>query len=262
MFRIQEGSITIDDTTMDYVCFGKGNKPLVLIPGLSLSRIKGSGLALAYMYRQFLKEYRVYVFDRKEKLDEVTTIASLAKDLAYVMRELDIVNAYVVGISQGGMIALYLALDFPELVSKVVLGVTCARSNVLVSEAIHTWIELLHKDMKLFVDDMLKRMYSKEYVRKNGWIFPFISRLYTHVDKKRFEVLAKACLTCDCYQNLSRITCPVLVLGGKEDQVVGVEGSMEIIESLHCESYLYEEFGHSAYEEARDFNQRIYEFFK
>ena len=52
-----------------------------------------------------------------------------------------------------------------------------------------------------------------------------------------------------------------LVLGGLDDKIVGAESSFEIAEKLGCEIYMYEELGHSAYEEAKDFNQRIFDFF-
>ena len=42
---------------------------------------------------------------------------------------------------------------------------------------------------------------------------------------------------------------------------VSGEASLEIAERLGCEMHLYEGLGHSAYEEAPDFNQRIKEFF-
>ena len=54
---MEENSIKIDNTEIDYVSFGKGKTPLILIPGLSLRDVKGSGLPLAYMYRIFAKEY-------------------------------------------------------------------------------------------------------------------------------------------------------------------------------------------------------------
>ena len=257
---IKERSVVIGNTKMDYVSFGKGNKNLIIIPGLSLNRVKGFGFSLWYMYRKFTKDYTVYVFDRKDELEEKYTIEMMANELASAMKKLCIDNACVVGISQGGMIAQYLAIYFPELVSKLVLGVTCSRNNLLVSSAIHNWIDLLYKDINLFVKDMLVRMYSKEYIKKSGWVFPLIGKLYKNVDKKRFEILANACLTCDCYQHLSKISCPTLVLGGQEDQVVGVEGSLEIIEQLKCKYYIYDQYGHSAYEEAKDFNDRIYTF--
>ena len=122
LFNIKEETVEIDNTTMDYVAFGKGTKPLVIIPGLSLNRVRGAGLSLAYMYRIFAKDYRVYVFDRKEVISETYTIKEIAKDTAYVMNEIGISKACVFGVSQGGMIAQYLAIDYPELVEKLVLG--------------------------------------------------------------------------------------------------------------------------------------------
>ena len=36
--------------------------------------------------------------------------------------------------------------------------------------------------------------------------------------------------------------------------------SKEIAEKLGCEIYMYEKLGHAAYEEAKDFNNRVYAF--
>ena len=35
-----------------------------------------------------------------------------------------------------------------------------------------------------------------------------------------------------------------------------------MIEKLGCDHYIYEELGHEAYSESKDFNRRIFEFFK
>lgn len=257
-----EGSVSLNETKMDYVSFGRGEKALVIIPGLSLNRVKGFGASLWYMYRKFTKEYTVYVFDRKDDIADGYTIEMMSDELAFAMRSLDIKDAYVVGISQGGMIAQYLAIHHPQLVCKVVLGVTCCRKNDKLENAISDWITLMSKDMNLFIKDMLTRMYSKGYVKKFSWVFLFLGLFYKNVDQKRFEILAKACLTCDCYDDLDNISCPVLVLGGMQDEVIGKEGSLEIIERLGCSYYMYEDLGHSAYDEAKDFNDRIYHFFR
>ena len=58
LFNVVEDAIKINNTTMDYVAFGNGTKPLVIIPGLSLNRVKGAGMSLAYMYRIFIKADR------------------------------------------------------------------------------------------------------------------------------------------------------------------------------------------------------------
>lgn len=263
LFNLREDHVKINNTTMDYVAFGKGATPMVIIPGLSLNRVKGAGLSLAYMYRIFTRDYRVYVFDRKDAISEGYTIREIAEDTAYAMKKLEISKAYVFGISQGGMIAQYLAMDYPELVEKLVLGVTLSKQNEVVRDAVEAWINFAqNNDMKCFVEDMLLKMYSSQYIKKYRMMIPIMTKMSKKADLKRFVILAKACLTCDTYEELYKITCPVLVLGGKQDKVVTGEASEEIAEKLQCEIYMYDKLGHATYEEAKDFNSRIYNFFK
>ena len=44
------------------------------------------------------------------------------------MEALNIDTSYVMGISQGGMIAQWLVVDFPEKVQKLILAVTTAKT--------------------------------------------------------------------------------------------------------------------------------------
>ena len=177
------------------------------------------------------------------------------------MKQLEIQNAHIFGVSQGGMVAQYLALDYPELVDKVVLGVTLSRNNPTVEAVIANWVRLSEQnDFEGIVADMMEIMYSESYVKKYRWLFPILTKISKPKDMSRFMTLAKACLTCDAYERLKSITCPVFVLGGKQDQIVTGEASAEIAEKLNCELYMYEQYGHSAYEEAADFNKRIFDF--
>jgi len=263
LFNITGGRLNIGDTAMYYASFGKGEKPLVLIPGLSLNSVKGSEIPLAYMYRLFAKEYRVYVFDRKERIPEDYTVKSIADDVAYAMKKLGLENAYIIGISQGGMAAQYLAADYPELVEKLVLGVTLSRNNKTVKTVVRNWIELCEKqDMQGFALDMLQKMYSDKYISRYRFLLPVLVRMYKPKDMQRFINLAKACLTCDMYERLDEIRCPTFVLGGSQDKIVTGEASKEIGEKLNCSLYMYENLGHAAYEEAKDFNSRINAFLK
>ena len=79
-------------------------------------------------------------------------------------------------------------------------------------------------------------------------------------DVQRFVRLAKACLTCNSFDELNRISCPVLVMGAKQDQIVTGAASEEIAEKLGCKIHMYDNLGHAAYEEAKDFNQIILDF--
>ena len=263
LYNAKEQTLTTENLQMDYITFGNGTKPLLMIQGLNTRDIKGSGKMLAMMYRIFAKEYKVYLFDRRKNLPENITVRELAADIALSMDTLGIQNADVFGVSQGGMIAQYLAIDRPDLVNKLVLAVTLARNNTTVERVINDWIHMTEReDWKGLVNDMAVKMYSDAYIRKYKMMMPLLTAVQKPKDVKRFLTLAKACLTCNTYEELDKIKCPVLVIGGAKDKIVTGQASIEIAEKLGCEIYMYEELGHAAYEEAGDFNKKVYEFFR
>lgn len=246
---------------IDYLVFGKGKKSLIMIQGLNTRGIKGAAYSLAYMYRMFAKEYTVYVFDRRPDVFEGITIRDFALDVAEAMDALGIKNADVLGVSQGGMIAQYLAIERPDLVNKMVLAVTLSENNDTVESVIHRWIQMVQTDsMKEFIVDMAEKMYSDAYVKRYRPFFPLLALLQKPKDAKRFIILAKSCLTCNTYELLDKIQCPVFVIGGKQDKIVTGEASIQLANKLGCKLHMYENLGHAAYEEAKDFNQIVYDF--
>ena len=246
---------------LDFVRFGDGEKPLVLIPGLSFQRMRPAAFLLVYQYRMLAKGYTVYVFDKKEVIPEGYTIREMAGDLAAAMERLGLRGAGVVGISQGGMIAQYLAIDHPQLTGRLVLGVTAARGNEVMEETVGGWIGMAERgDYGGIMADMLEKLYSPAYVRRYGWLLPLLSRAGRPREFGRFIALAKSCLGFDAYGELSGITCPALVIGGALDRVVTGRASEELAERLGCDLVLYPGRGHAAYEEAPDFNARVYRF--
>jgi pimeloyl-ACP methyl ester carboxylesterase len=94
----------------------------------------------------------------------------------------------------------------------------------------------------------------------HSYIFPLIFKFVDTIPPERFITLAESCLTCNTYDRLDSIRKPVLVLGGRKDKIVSGEASEEIAARLGCGIYMYEDLGHSAYEEAKDFNTRILDF--
>ena len=263
LYRAKEGKIQIGNLKMDYITFGRGERSLVLIQGLNTGGINGMALPLAYTYRMFAKEYTVYLFDRREDLPQEITVQVLAADIATVMDHLAIRQADVIGVSQGGMIAQYLAIDRPDLVHKLILAVTVAKNNMLMEHVIQHWISLTEQgDMKALVVDMAEKLYSEKYMKRYKPLLPLLTVVHKPKNVQRFITLAKACLTCDTYDLLERIHCPVLVLGGRQDKIVGGQASEELAEQLCCDIYMYEQFGHGVYEEAKDFNKRMYDFLR
>ena len=261
LYNAKEQVLEIQDIKMNYITFGKGSRPLIMIQGLNTRSIKGAAVSLAYMYRIFAKDYKVYLFDRRENIKEDITVRDLAADIAKAMDYLGITNADIFGVSQGGMIAQYLAIDRPDLVNKMVLAVTLSRNNDTVETVVKNWIQMVEQGkIKELVADMALKMYSDSYVKRYQPFMPLLTILQKPKDVPRFITLAKACLTCNTYDELDKIQCPVFVIGGMQDKVVGSEASVELAEKLGCEIYMYEALGHAAYEEAKDFNQKVCDF--
>lgn len=261
--RPQNHTLQIGDMVMDYVTFGKGEKPLILIPGLNLKSVKEVASPMAHMYHIVAEDYKVYLLDRREDIPEGYTVRDIAADVACAMKELGIENADVLGISQGGMIGQYLAIDYPHLVHKLVLGVTLSRENPVIKEVITRWIAMAEQgDYQGISTDMLENMYTEEYKEKYGKLIPLLSKAGKPRDMQRFIRLARACFSCETYEILEKIKCPVFVIGGRKDNIVSGEASEEIAERLGCEIYMYEDMGHAVHEEAKDFNHRVLEFLR
>lgn len=236
---------------------------MIMLQGLNTRGIKGASLSLAWMYRIFAKEYTVYLFDRRENLPKDVTVRELAADVAAAMDALDLSKADILGVSQGGMIAQYLAMDRSDLVDKMVLAVTLSKNNPTVETVLENWISMTEQGAwSDLVEDMAVKMYSTAYVRRYRPFMKLLTLLQTPKDVPRFLTLTRACLTCDTYGQLDKIQCPVLVIGGGQDLLVTGEASVEIAEKLGCQLYMYEDLGHAVYEEASDFNKRVLAFFE
>ena len=262
-YNAKEDDIKISTGNVHYITFGKGNKPLVMIPGLRLANIAGGSKPVAWFYRMFAKEYKVYMFDRRDNITEPVTIHDLAEDTADAMKTLGVKEAFIFGASQGGAIAQDLAIHHPDLVKKMVLGVTLSRPNPTVEECINLWIDMANnKGLSAVAEDYTYKGFSESYLKKNKIFIPLSLKIQKFMDKDRFIALAKAVNTVDTYDRLEEIQCPVLVLAGGQDKIATRAASIEIAEKLGCDYYIYEELGHEAYSESKDFNRRIFEFFE
>ena len=264
LYNAKNGTLKIGGSEMDYIRFGTGGKILVMLPGLGdgLRSVKGTALPMAFTYRVFAKDFTVYAFSRKNALPEGYTTKEMAADQAAAMEQLGIQKADVLGVSMGGMIAQYLAIDYPEKVGRLILTVTSARPNPVLTESIGEWVSCAKRgDHTAFMDSNVRRIYSEEYYRKNKWLVPIMGRLTKPKTYDRFFIQANACLKHRAYENLHQIQAPTLVIGGEKDNVLGGDASREIVTQIPgAELRMYEQWGHGLYEEAKDFNQTILNF--
>ena len=170
-YNAANGKIEIGNTDMDYVSFGNGDTALIIIPGLGdgLKTVKGMAVALAMMYRHYAKGYKVFIISRKNNLEQGYATRDMAADYKKAMKGLSISKADIIGISQGGMIAQYIAVDYPEIVSKLVLAVTLSKQNEKVQRVIGSWIKMAESnDYNSIILDTAVKLYTEKRLKNTG----------------------------------------------------------------------------------------------
>ena len=150
----------------------------------------------------------------------------------------------------------------PEKVEKLILTVTLSRPNETVLDVIGRWTDMAeHGDYKGIMLDTAERSYSEKRLKTARREYRLLGNFGKPKSFDRFLTQAESCITHDAYDELSRIACPTLVIGGTEDKIVTGEASKEIAGQIPGSSLcLYEGLGHGLYEEAPDFLQRVADF--
>ena len=249
---------------MDCIRFGSGERVLVMLPGVGdgLRTMKGLALPFALLYRSLAKDFTVYAFSRRAELPAHMSTREMAEDQNAAMEALGLRGTALMGVSQGGMIAQWLAIDHPDKLDRLVLTVTLSRPNDTVREAIGLWTEMARRgDYRGIMLDTAERSYSEKRIRQARLEYGLLGNLGRPKSFDRFLTQAESCLTHDASDELARIACPTLVIGGTEDRIVTGEASREIAERIPgSELFLYEGLSHGLYEEAPDFLRRVADF--
>ena len=262
LYNARNGRLSLDGAVVHYLQFGKGDKHLLMLPGPGdgLKTAEGMALPVAYQYRAFAKAgYTVTLISRREPLPEGFPTRDMAADIAACMDQLGIPQTDVLGVSQGGMIAQWLAIDHPERVRKLVLAVTAPNGNETLHAVVPRWMDMARQDdYPGIMMDTAQKSYSEAYLRKNRLFLPLLGKVGKPKDFTRFLRMAEACLTHDAAAQLGSITAPTLIIGGEQDKIVGAEASRQLHAGIAgSELYMYPQYGHAAYEEAKDFCSRV-----
>ena len=260
LLNAKNGNIRFNGHDCDYISFGSGDDVLIMLPGVGdgFKTAKGVAVPFSVMYRCFAKDFRVFVFSRRNRMFKGFTTKNMADDIAAIMAKLEIDSAHVFGVSQGGMIAQQLALRHPDKVKSLVLAVTASRPNDIMRDSLETWLRMADKDdYKGIMLDTAERSYTGAYLERGRKLNKLLA-LAKPKDYTRFRILCESCLEHDAYDELDKISCPVFIIGADSDKVLGGEASEELAERIPgAELYMYEGYSHGVYEQAKDFNKRV-----
>ena len=260
------GAVQADTFTMNYLRFGEGEKALVIIPGISVQSVMNSAQAIADSYKLLTDEFTVYVFDRRSEVPSSYSIDDMARDTAEAIRLLGLSRVCLFGVSQGGMIAMQIAINHPELVERLILGSTSARITQEGYDSIFAgWVELAKagKAEELYLS-FGESVYPQSVFEQSKGLLIEAAKTVTDDELKRFVVITEGMKGFDVTNDLEKLTCPVLVIGSNDDKVFGGEASRQIAERLSgkagCELFMYDGYGHAVYDVAPDYRERMLKF--
>lgn len=253
--------------TAGYMKFGNGSRNMVILPGLSVKSVLPYAGAVEKQYEIFSQKYTVYLIERRNELPCSYPVNCMVDDTAEVMRALGIEKADIFGASQGGMIALSLAAEYPGSVNKIAVASTSVRVDEKRFDAIDEWITLAceRKAKELYLSFACK-VYPPELFIQNREAFIALSETVSEAELDRFITLAEGTRGFDITAQAKKIKCPVFCAFDKNDDVLGAEAGYEIsdlfAECSGFEASVTEGFGHAVYDTAPDFALNIYKFFE
>ena len=251
--------------SMNYLRFGQGKQALVILPGLSVQSVMGSAEAIAAAYQLLTKDFTLYVLDRRNELPEDYTLYDMAEDTAQALQALGLDRVCLFGASQGGMMAMHLAIEHPALVRRLILGSTTGHVTQEQLSLFQSWTALAKagKAAELYLA-MGKALYPEPLFEQSRELLKEMAKTVTAEELRRFVILAQAMDGFDDLDRLGSIACPVLVIGSRDDRVVGGGASLEIAEHLMPQPdhvlFLYDSYGHAAYDTAPDYRERMLRF--
>lgn len=254
--------VSVGESDMHYTVFGHGPKTLVILPGVSVTPVYFSAAGIATAFAEFEDDYTVYVFDRIDDLKPGHLTEEMAEDTVRAIKALGLKDIYLFGTSHGGMMAQYVAEEYPELVKKLAVCSTLPRQNETSRKTFAKWVELAGKDgMEELNRDINLHVYAPWYYKKFEAVFKELEKVGTAHDRERFGIMSEACLEFNRFDELKKIKCPTAVFGAWEDSVLGYEGSIEIAQALACPLVIKSAYGHAVYDENAGLKGEVKKFF-
>ena len=260
-------TVKTDSFSMDFFRFGRGERTLVILPGLSIKSVMISAMLVAKEYEVFVDDFTVYVFDRRAELPESYPIREMARDTAQAMLALGLEDICLFGASQGGMMAMLIAAQYPHLVRKLALGSTAARISAAEYEALGEWMKFAGKGDRVGLYLAFgEAIYPPAVFEQYRGELKMIAGSVTDEELSRFIVLCEGTKDLDATADLAAITCPTLAIAAADDRVIGADAGRLIAqimgEKSGFEYYEYDGYGHAVFDTAPDYRERLYRFFR
>ncbi len=219
--------VKVNDIQINYEVSGQADAPVV-----ALSHSLGSSLEMWNPQIEILNShYRVLRFDTRGHGDSdvptgAYTLDQLGADTTGLMDALRIEQVHFVGLSMGGMIGQWLALNHAHRLKSLAL---CDTAAIIPQEAQPVWQERIKtardKGMQALVQSTLERWFTTSYLAKSPQGVQFIRKLFLGTSVAGYIGCSQAIRDLNYLERLSEIKTPTLIIVGEKDPGTPVAAS-------------------------------------
>ena len=212
--------VEVNGVGLRYELSGRDDRTVVLIHEMGGSLESWDEVAPVLAANRRVLRYDTRGAGLSEKVRGTLSIDTMVDDLAALLDALGIPGKVALaGIAVGGAIALHAAVRLPQRISAVVVGSPASGIAADRRAGVLARIERIEREgMRAAVEDSMANGYPPE-LRSNAARFAAFRARWLGNDPASFAAIYRMLVAMDLQDELARIACPVLVLGGSLDRV-------------------------------------------
>jgi len=243
-------NVLLNGVDLYYEIHGEGD-PLLLVAGLA-----SDSQSWLPIMDELSRHYQVITFDnrgvgRTKPQDAKTSIRLMTDDGVALIKYLGLSSVHLLGHSMGGLIALDLAIRYPQYVSKLILASTSAHNSARNNALFNDWVSYLENGMKpeLWFRNFFYWIFTKHFFEDKGALDNAVQLAIEYPYQQTvtaFKNQVHALEAFNCQQELSDIKSKTMVICGKEDLLFSPEESSGVLKAIPgAEFYFVDHAAHA-----------------
>lgn len=250
------------DLSIYYEVFGQG-RPLIILNGIMMSTASWQAFVESFSQHHQLVLLDLVDQGKSSKVDYAYNQSLQVEAVHAVVTELNLQDIALFGISYGGEVSMQYALTHPEIIDRLMLFNTTAKTNSWLREIGYAWNRAAESP-EAYYSTTIPVIYSAGFFEKNiDWMNhrkEFLMGVFSNQQFIQSMIrLTNSAEYHDVEKDLHKLTMPVLVVGCEHDYITPFEEQKKMAALLPNSQLVFiPDSGHaSMYEKPRLFTSLV-----
>ncbi len=236
-------TLKFSDYEIYYERYGQG-KPILILNGIMMSTKSWQAFIETFSQHNELILMDLLDQGQSSKLNDIEYNQSIQVEaVKHLIEKCQLNNLALFGISYGGEVAIQLAARYPELVERCLFFNTAAYTSPWLKEIGEAWNMAAHNPQNYYSTTIPVIYSPKFYERRIDWM-ENRKKILLNVfsDPVFIEAMIRLTNSANSYderKNLSKITCPSLVVGCEFDMITPFHNQVDLAKALPNANLIY-----------------------